>query len=78
MSTAVCGGVRRRSLMDQMRWGSFEKDRPVAPGQPARRVSPVRTVWSFGRYRLIAPTRRVAVCAYLDLGADDGDPPLFA
>ncbi len=35
--------------------GKWEYDRPVAPGPPWKRVSPVKTVPSPGSYRHTAP-----------------------
>ncbi len=42
--------------------GKCEKDRPVAPGPPWKRVSPVKTVASPGSYRHTAPGACPGVC----------------
>ncbi len=51
-----------RVRMDSMIVGKLENERPVAPGPPWNKVSPVKTVFSEARYRLTAPGEWPGVC----------------
>ena len=53
--------------------GKSENDRPVAPGPPAKRVSPVKTVRSAGACRHTAPGACPGVCSTVQVGAGDGE-----
>ncbi len=61
--TFVSGGsVSRRSRIESMIVGKWEYERPVAPGPPLKRVSPVKTTPSPGSYRQTAPGAWPGVC----------------
>ncbi len=59
----VAGSVPSRSEMDSRMVGKSEKDRPVAPGPPLNRVSPLNTAPRSGAYQHTDPGEWPGVCS---------------